>query len=1288
MKGWLDKYGKEINANEGHSSASKEWIGEGYSNVGRNYSPAWGGQFQEGGKIPKAQKGKRTPVYVNDPNDPRLKLYSDSASVFKASQNPFIWEGTKPTSKEDYEKKGALQDKMPHWSFDEDQYKKDKKKGIFKDFNDYMYDVGLVDKKDPKALDAYNRNIGKHYQDFDKPIEQKLSDGRIKQYWTKYDGKLDTDYYDIYDPVTGSQSMYGADNTFIQLYNPNIKPIGHKYYAFDKPFSTGETHISSEDSEYVNKVLKNKTKNKKNYTNYTYGANDNEVYKEPVQPVIYNKKKYNPSDPRLKQLQESFDKFHGSIKEKSKEEPKQQEEPSLKKKVTKEELKSNKTNTPGITELQHPDVQIPPIQQGKYRVEYFDPSLKEETHRMFMTQAESDAYADELSKRNLTGVPSAGNITQRVEYQNGGELTSEQLDSLNKAKMKAKMALASEFGNPAARRMMNPTPPSYRFSGNEMIDGQNVVGFGENQVQLPATGTHYMGSMGEYAVPYIQQSASGNLQFNPNASPNDREAMKFDNPQDAEYFAEHYKEVAPMMRNFAMGGSLPGSVGFTYARTGGIPSNGPYAKKTKASAQNGENLHPIDLHLPTYEKPKPSLNPYAFYVHPQQNVHVAGIGAHAQGNINDRLNISGGLHSTSVAYPGGERMFMKPQYHVGMNYKFDNGGSMSYYQHGLDWKPKSMKKGGWLDKYEVPKNQNAEFVLPRFDMPRAVSSSIPNIQEQLKQKGEAEEIHRRKVATEKQQFVGPAKASTPDSEARRKRLNQQYASTLPNAQIDAQGNVSRVNPNRSVTGEAENFMSRREDKAGEHALGALEAAGYATVAGELAGAGYNALKAGLAESMESGVLSNTYKINPWAFKANPEAFYRQIGKTGLTDATESGVIRSADISTFPRPHFVEGKDFTKLYSTGEGATGNTPSVIFETSGINQAGEPFVFPANSTSGYTPWISGQAEIPLSQGKVLQKDWLRGYKEVPKPTSLSSSVETMPPPSQTSIRDWLDDNATFINLERASPKPKSKMYKASEIVEDPNFNIKKIYRGDKETPKVIRVQGKSGEWTVNKSNDGSYYFNAAMSSPLESGKAMLKINEMLPPKPTILEPNSLSLDSYLNTIKLGKRPHWKMEFENYIPLNHSAKNNQTLSNMFGFKPEGTNVPFSSLEDANVALKEVNSMLKKQGITQEADVFSNGNNWYGIKIPNFKLTRDYKKGGVVKDDRGQWAHRGKVTEIQGNSMATHGYGDLPLYVVPDVGEPRMVEANTGNHTFPGATKFTEYPIKKKSKGWLDKYN
>jgi hypothetical protein len=41
---------------------------------------------------------------------------------------------------------------------------------------------------------------------------------------------------------------------------------------------------------------------------------------------------------------------------------------------------------------------------------------------------------------------------------------------------------------------------------------------------------------------------------------------------------------------YEMGGSIPGSVGFTYARTGSTPSEGPYAKKTLPSAQNGQEM--------------------------------------------------------------------------------------------------------------------------------------------------------------------------------------------------------------------------------------------------------------------------------------------------------------------------------------------------------------------------------------------------------------------------------------------------------------------------------------------------------------------------------------------------------------------------------------------------------------------------------------------------------------------------------------------------------------------------
>ena len=55
--GWLDNY------NDSETSVPEGYVGEGYSTKGRNYSPAWGGQFEDGGSVypvnyvPQAQWG-------------------------------------------------------------------------------------------------------------------------------------------------------------------------------------------------------------------------------------------------------------------------------------------------------------------------------------------------------------------------------------------------------------------------------------------------------------------------------------------------------------------------------------------------------------------------------------------------------------------------------------------------------------------------------------------------------------------------------------------------------------------------------------------------------------------------------------------------------------------------------------------------------------------------------------------------------------------------------------------------------------------------------------------------------------------------------------------------------------------------------------------------------------------------------------------------------------------------------------------------------------------------------
>ena len=73
--------------------------------------------------------------------------------------------------------------------------------------------------------------------------------------------------------------------------------------------------------------------------------------------------------------------------------------------------------------------------------------------------------------------------------------------------------------------------------------------------------------------------------------------------------------VKPITMQLAMGGSIPGAVGFTYARTvGAAPSNGPYAKKTKASAQNGMEMkyyqQGLDFKPKTISKNGSWLNKY------------------------------------------------------------------------------------------------------------------------------------------------------------------------------------------------------------------------------------------------------------------------------------------------------------------------------------------------------------------------------------------------------------------------------------------------------------------------------------------------------------------------------------------------------------------------------------------------------------------------------------------------------------------------------------------------------
>jgi hypothetical protein len=85
-----------------------------------------------------------------------------------------------------------------------------------------------------------------------------------------------------------------------------------------------------------------------------------------------------------------------------------------------------------------------------------------------------------------------------------------------------------------------------------------------------------------------------------------------------------------------------------------------------------------------------------------------------------------------------------------------------------------------------------------------------------------------------------------------------------------------------------------------------------------------------------------------------------------------------------------------------------------------------------------------------------------------------------------------------------------------------------------------------------------------------------------------------------------------------------------------------------------------------------------------DFKPKSISKNGSVIKDDRGQWAHPGEVTEIGSNDITMQGV-DYPVLGISDTGDTQMMYPDQ-DYKFDGE-KVTEYPMAQNGKKWLNKY-
>jgi hypothetical protein len=163
--------------------------------------------------------------------------------------------------------------------------------------------------------------------------------------------------------------------------------------------------------------------------------------------------------------------------------------------------------------------------------------------------------------------------------------------------------------------------------------------------------------------------------------------------------------------DMAMGGSIPGSPGFTYARTGSIPSNGKYAKKTLPSAQNGKEMQfyqeGLDFQPKTISRKGSVIKDNrGQWAHPGEITEINSNDITMQGVPYPVLGISD-TGDTQMMYPDGEYKFEGKK--VTEFPIMKSGGNIN----DLDAQPiekldqllnftnyNKPTKGGWLDKYQ------------------------------------------------------------------------------------------------------------------------------------------------------------------------------------------------------------------------------------------------------------------------------------------------------------------------------------------------------------------------------------------------------------------------------------------------------------------------------------------------------------------------------------------------------------------------------------------------------------
>jgi len=450
----------------------------------------------------------------------------------------------------------------------------------------------------------------------------------------------------------------------------------------------------------------------------------------------------------------------------------------------------------------------------------------------------------------------------------------------------------------------------------------------------------------------------------------------------------------PELAKLQMGGSMPGAVGFTYARTAGAaPDNGKYAKKTKASAQNGKEMSFYQNGLDW----KPNNISKNGSVIKDDRGQWAYPGEITEINSNN-ITMEGVDYPVLGVSDTGDTKFMQP----GQDYKFKGNKVIEYPQ----------AQNGWLGKYD----NNAS------DATRVAPKMIPLSEEEKRQNLiKQSEQNKRDLEYNKKVIAERQKArDTKGSVAEHNFTTGEKFRVFPNS-VGGAGEVfdDYINPAKIVADRASSLGNSRTPL---EALGSVATtAGFGTLGFDPLGNAIAAkglvnpaLEAAGKYLTEETALKNAYDINPLAEKLkNPKMAYRIGDEASYQDYKNSGFIRPKSLTpefqnkTFDNfteaiadrptsfPSFAKGEPaWDYLPQEGKGYIYATEQPVVRRGDINPItgqqvrGRHWAYrPIDEKTGKVI-----TELPADKVKVYSSEphWLKGYQEVPKPKSPEELID----------------------------------------------------------------------------------------------------------------------------------------------------------------------------------------------------------------------------------------------------------------------------------------------------------